>query len=157
MDSHHLPQSRSLRRSLPAITTSFGAVLLSLVLSATTLCAADWPSWGGQPSRNMASETEQGLPEDYSLGIETDHDQINLSATKNIKWIAKLGGKTFGSPIVSQGRVFIGTTGVPSTNATLLCLDEQTGSELGRYICRRPQDRGESWGVCSTPNVEGIP
>jgi len=37
----------------------------------------------------------------------------------------------------------------------VLCLDEQTGRELGRFICRRPSGRGERWGVCSTPTVEG--
>ena len=138
-----------------ATRLSYGGVLLALILSATAVWAADWPSWGGQPSRNMASATEQGLPDWYALGVETDNDKLDLSATKNIKWVAKLGSKTFGSPIVSQGRVFIGTTGVPSTNATLLCFDEKTGRELGRFICRRPQGRGENWGVCSTPTVEG--
>ena len=131
------------------------SVCLALILSATAVYAADWPSWGGQPSRNMASETEKGLPDWYALGVDHDYDNINLAATKNIKWAAKLGNKTCGSPIVSQGRVFIGTTGAPSTNATLLCLDEKTGRELGRFNCHRPQGRGENWGVCSTPTVEG--
>ena len=134
---------------------SSGRVLVALMLTAAAVCAADWPSWGGQPCRNMASATEKGLPAGYALGLENDNDAIALSATKNIKWVAKIGSKTHGSPIVSRGRVFIGTTGVPSTNATLLCLDEQTGRELGRFICRRPQGRGENWGVCSTPTVEG--
>ena len=131
------------------------SVCLALILSATAVYAADWPSWGGQPSRNMASETEKGLPDWYALGVDHDYDNINLATTKNIKWAAKLGNKTCGSPIVSQGRVFIGTTGAPSTNATLLCLDEKTGRELGRFNCHRPQGRGENWGVCSTPTVEG--
>ena len=117
--------------------------------------AADWPSWGGKPERNMASDAERGLPDGYALGIETDNDHVNLAATKNIKWVAKVGSKTFGSPVVSQGRVFLGTTGVPSTNATIVCLDEKTGRELGRFICSRPPGRGENWGVCSTPTVEG--
>ena len=46
-------------------------VFLSLILSATSLHAADWPSWGGQPSRNMASETEKGLPDWYASGAST--------------------------------------------------------------------------------------
>jgi len=129
--------------------------LLSLVLSTTIVCAADWPSWGGQPSRNMASATEKGLPDWYALGIDSNNDKPDLSATKNIKWFAKLGGKALGSPIVSQGKVFIGTMGASSSDAALLCLDEKTGCELGRFICRRPQGRGEKFGVCSTPTVEG--
>ncbi|MCX7006048.1 MAG: PQQ-binding-like beta-propeller repeat protein [Kiritimatiellaeota bacterium] len=103
----------------------------------------------------MASDNEKGLPSGYTLGVETDNDTINLAATKNIKWVARVGSKTFGSPVVSQGKVFLGTQGTPSTNASIVCLDEQTGNELGRFICRRPQGRGETWGVCSTPTIEG--
>jgi hypothetical protein len=116
--------------------------------------AADWPSWGGQSSRNMASETEKGLPEWYALG----GNNFDPAGMKNIKWVAKLGVTTCGSPVVSRGRVFIGTTGEPKSDDSLLCFDEQTGKELGRFICRRPKPskrRMENWGVCSTPTVEG--
>lgn len=134
---------------------SSGWVLLSLILSASAAGAADWPSWGGKPSRNMASETEKGLPDWYSLGTENGGGEIDLATTKNIKWFAKIGSKTFGSPAVSQGKVFIGTTGAATSNATLFCFDEKNGRELGRYICPRPKDKGENWGVCSTPTIEG--
>jgi outer membrane protein assembly factor BamB len=143
------------RSGFSASAKVFRISLFGFWIFLTAAHAADWPSWGGQPARNMVSETEKGLPDGYALGIETDNDSIKLSATKNIKWVAKLGNKTFGSPVVSQGKIYIGTTGVPSTNATILCLDEKTGRELGRFICRRPQGRGENWGVCSTPTVEG--
>jgi outer membrane protein assembly factor BamB len=99
----------------------------------------------------MASATEKGLPDWYALG------GINFdpAAMKNIKWAAKVGDRTCGSPIVSQGRVFIGTQSESADDDILLCLDEQTGRELGRFVCRRPEGRGEHWGVCSTPTVEG--
>jgi len=126
-------------------------LFLSLVLLTASANAADWPSWGGQPSRNMVSETERGLPEWYALG----GIHYAPAAMKNIKWTAKLGSVTCGSPIVSQGRVFIGTRGEGSEGDIVLCLDEQTGRELGRFVCRRPSGRGEHWGVCSTPTVEG--
>jgi outer membrane protein assembly factor BamB len=97
----------------------------------------------------MASETAKGLPEWYALG------GINFdpAETKNIKWFAKLGDFTGGSPVVSQGKVFIGTKA--DREDVVLCFDEQTGRELGRFVCRRPPQRGEHWGVCSTPTVEG--
>lgn len=126
-------------------------LFLFLILSATSLHAADWPSWGGQASRNMASETEKGLPDWYSLG----GIQFDPAETKNVKWFVKLGACTCGSPVVSQGRVFIGTQGASPDDDILLCVDEQTGRELGRFVCRRPPGRGERWGVCSTPTVEG--
>ena len=97
----------------------------------------------------MASGSEKGLPEWYALGGVG----FDPAATKNIKWFVKLGDFTGGSPVVSQGRVFIGTK--DGSKDTLLCFDEQTGRELGRFICSRPARNVEHWGVCSTPTVEG--
>ncbi len=128
-----------------------GSILLPWVIAATAAGAADWPSWGGQPSRNMASETEKGLPNGCSFGTKNERGEIDPSTTRNIKWIAKLGNKTYGSPVVSQGRVFIGTAGNRSTDAAIVCLDEGTGRELGRFNC----GSRNSYGVCSTPTVEG--
>ena len=42
-----------------------GIALLSLMFPVSAVRAADWPSWGGQASRNMACETEKGLPDWY--------------------------------------------------------------------------------------------
>jgi outer membrane protein assembly factor BamB len=100
----------------------------------------------------MASETEKGLPDWYRLGAKNGGG-IDLSNAKNIKWVARLGDKTCGSPMVSQGKVFIGTTGESSTEAALLCLDEKTGRELGRFLCGSRQT--SKFGVCSTPTVVG--
>ena len=131
--------STGLRKILAGVllgtTVSFGGILLSLVVSATAVCAADWPSWGGQPSRNMASETEKGLPNGCSFGEKNAHGKIDLATTKNIKWVADLGGRVFGSPAVSQGKVFIGRAGDSAEDAALVCLDEKTGHELGKFVC----------------------
>jgi len=103
----------------------------------------------------MASETEKGLPDWYSLGSKTDKGEIDFSTTKNIKWVARLGNATHGSPVVSQGKVFIGTAGKTASEATVLCFDEQTGHELGRFFCGAAHAKGENFGVCSTPAVLG--
>lgn len=128
-----------------------GSILLPWVIAVAGVDAGDWPSWGGQPSRNMASETEKGLPDGCSFGTKNERGEIDPSTTRNIKWIAKLGNKTYGSPVVSQGRVFIGTAGNRSTDAAIVCLDEKTGRELKRLDC----GSRNSYGVCSTPTVEG--
>ena len=130
-----------------------GSLMLTLVLTATAASAADWPCWGGQPSRNMASETEKGLPDWYSFGQKNDAGAIDPSTTKNIKWAAKVGSMTMGSPVVSQGKVFIGTTGNSTADSVLRCYDEKTGQELGRLSCGLR--RGDKFGVCSTPTIEG--
>ena len=140
-------------RSFPSDQSIVRDHILLLAVSATAMSAADWPSWGGQPSRNMASETEKGLPDSYSFGKKNAQGEIDLSTTKNVKWVAKLGTKTFASPVVSQGKVFIGTAGYSSADAALLCFDEQTGRMLGKFICGSSQT--DNFGVCSTPTVEG--
>jgi len=103
----------------------------------------------------MASETEQGLPEWYALGAKKTDGKMDLSTTKNIKWVAKLNTNTFGSPMVSQGRVFIGTAGDSAADARIMCFDEQTGKELGTFICGASKTKTDNFGVCSTPTVEG--
>ena len=118
---------------------------------------ADWPQWGGQQSRNMASTTEKGLPNWFDCGKENATYEVDMATAKNVKWAVKVNGRTLGSPIVSNGKVFIGTS---SSGACLLCLDEQTGRELGRFVCPKPQNEQdvrhclEDWGMSSTPTVD---
>ena len=128
---------------------------MSLFSSVLPVPAADWPSWGGTPSRNMASETEKGLPAWYALGQKKDNGDIDLSTTKNFKWVAKLGNRTFGSPVVSQGKVFIGSSGTSYAEAMMLCFDEETGKELGRFVCGPSHVKCDNYGICSTPAVDG--
>ena len=59
--------------------------------------AADQPQFGQAWSRNMAS-AESGLPADF--------DPVS---GKNIKWTASLGTEGYATPVVSGGRVYIGT------------------------------------------------
>jgi len=80
---------------------------------------------------------------------------MDLSTTKNIKWAARLKYNTFGSPMVSQGRVFIGTAGDSPADARIMCFDEQTGKELGAFVCGPAETKTDNYGVCSTPTVDG--
>ena len=101
----------------------------------------------------MANETEKGLPDWYSLGSKSISGEIDPATTKNVKWFAAVGDKSYGSPVVSQGKVFIGTSGKSSSDAALLCFDEKTGRELGRFVCGMPHT--DNFGVCSSPTIEG--
>ena len=131
------------------------SALISLVIPAMIAGAADWPSWGGQPSRNMANDTEKGLPDWYSVGVKKGHGKTDLSTTRNVKWVANLENNTYGSPVVSQGKVFIGTSGESPDDARILCFDEQTGEKLGTFVCGPSKTKTDNYGVCSTPTVEG--
>ena len=150
-ESSRLP-ARTVRgtRTMPA------RLLLPLLLASVAAGhAADWPSWGGQPSRNMACDSASGLPDWYAPATKKSAGKIDLSATRNIKWVARLDHKTFGSPIVSQGRVFIGTAGDGPEDARIQCFDEQSGKPLGTFVCGPSQAKTDNFGVCSTPTVEG--
>src|SRR5688572_14307083 len=55
----------------------------------------DWIMYGGSPSRNLANLVAKGLPAEWDIEKNT-----------NIKWVASLGSKAYGGPVVSGGRVF---------------------------------------------------
>src|SRR5262245_40868551 len=61
------------------------------------LFAGDQPQWGQAWSRNMVCE-ERGLA-----------DSFEPATGRNIKWVARLGSETHSSPMVANGRVYIGT------------------------------------------------
>jgi len=126
-----------------------------LTVGAGAAGAKDWPEWCGQTSRNMAAKSELSLPDSADCGVENNAGEVDLQSTKNVKWVARLGHRTTGSPVVSQGRVFIGTTWKNGKDACFLCLDEETGSLLGTFICPKPpRDKLENWAISSTPTVE---
>jgi hypothetical protein len=116
----------------------------------------DWPEWCGQPSRNMAAQSDQRLPDWADCGVHNDAGEVDLQSTKNVKWVVKLGRRTTGSPVVSGGKVLIGTTWEDGKEACFLCLDEETGRRLGSFICPRPdRDDLENWAISSTPTIDG--
>ena len=121
----------------------------ALLALGTALRAADWPMLGGRPDRNMVS-TEKGLPVEWDGGAARTH----------IKWVADLGDVTYGSPVVAEGRVFIGTNNddpaVKEKRGVLKCFSEKDGRLLWRVVHAKLPDASEddsAIGVCSTPCV----
>jgi len=104
----------------------------------------------------MAAKSDQRLPDWADCGVDNDAGEVDLQSTKNVKWVARLGHLTTGSPVVSRGKVFIGTTWEDGKEACLLCLDEETGRRLACFLCPRPRrDKLENWAISSTPTVDG--
>ena len=107
---------------------------------------------------------ETGLPASFSTGDDTTDPPAPPS---NVKWVAPLGSGTFGTPVVANGRVYIGTTNGPAVRTQehpgegglLLCLDEATGKEIWQFFSPRRRDiisfDHHSTGTCSTPTVDG--
>ena len=128
-----------------------GSILpLFVLLGVTTaLHADDWPMLGGRPERNNVS-AEKGIPVTWDGG----------ATKKNIKWTADLGDVTYGSPVISDGRVFIGTNNdEPSSRqkrGVLKCFSEKDGRLLWRMVHEKLPDAAEddsAIGICSTPCV----
>ncbi len=83
-----------------------------------------------------------------------------------LKWSARLGTETHSTPIVSGGRIYIGTNnGEPrdpkhqGDRGVLMCFDERTGSLLWQLVVpKREEDRFHDWpncGISSPVTVEG--
>ncbi len=117
------------------------------------------------------SAIARGIPASFVPGKKaSDGSGIDLRTTQNVKWVAKLGNETYSSPVVADGKVFIGTS--DSTLAdprfeqtgggVLLCLDEATGRLCWRLVVprlttgRRSTDfDAMGLGICSSPAVDG--
>lgn len=92
----------------------------------------------------------------------------NVTDGKNIKWVAKLGSQTYSSPVVANGKLFVGTNNANGylkrypSNIDLGCMlafDVETGKFLWQHSSEKlPTGRVNDWellGVCSSPYVEG--
>jgi outer membrane protein assembly factor BamB len=86
---------------------------------------------------------------------------------RNIKWVTRLGSQTFGSPVIADGRIFIGTNNgagyldrFPSDVdlGCLLCFRESDGEFLWQYsAAKHPRGRTYDWpmqGLGASPLVE---
>jgi len=154
------------------LRSSVTGLKVFLVITATvTLCpgaaaAADWPMWGGTDSRNMVSD-EKGLPATFDPGKKLEAGQYDTSSAQNLKWYARMGTITCAGPVVSGGKVFVGTNnGCPrdpkykGEYGILMCLDEDAGKFLWQLpVPAVPDSVAEicyfGLGFCSTPAVEG--
>jgi outer membrane protein assembly factor BamB len=128
---------------------------------------ANWPMWGGSPARNNVSPSAN-IPTDWNIGKFDNRTGDWLPETaRNIKWVAKLGSVSYGTPIVADGNVFVGTNNAagyidryPSKVdlGCMLCFRESDGEFLWQYSAKKlPTGRAHDWpmqGICSSPYVE---
>lgn len=90
--------------------------LLLLSIAWQSALGADWPQFRG-PNCTGISATIQSLP-------------VEFSATENVAWKAAIGDGV-GSPVISQGRVFVSTVD-DAGQIALIAFDLNTGDELWR-------------------------
>jgi outer membrane protein assembly factor BamB len=118
-----------------------------------------WPMWGGQPSRNMVNTRERGMPVKFSAGEDG-------KKSENIVWVAELGSKAYGGPVVANGKIIVGTNNeaprdpkIKGDKGILYCFRESDGKFLWQRVHVK-LTAGLVWdwpreGICSTPFVEG--
>lgn len=117
--------------------------------------AGGWPIWGGSAHRNHVASGRQ--PKDF-----------DFTAKRNIVWNTTLATAIYSSPVVSDGKVFVGTNNGIGLDrrrpkekdySCLNCLDEATGKLLWQYASDKlPVGRVHDWpeiGLCSTSCVIG--
>jgi len=125
---------RSIRRNRWACR---GAAAMLVLLTSGVLRGADRPQWGEPGGRNQVS-AEVGLP-----------DRFDPETGLNVKWVVPLGTETWSTPVVSQGRILIGTNnGVPK--------DPRVKGDRGVLLCLREGDGGFCWQLVAAKVTESI-
>ncbi|MBI3411142.1 MAG: PQQ-binding-like beta-propeller repeat protein [Planctomycetes bacterium] len=114
--------------------------------------------FGGTPARNMVNTSDKNVPIDFS---------VEEGKQKQVKWVAELGNKAYGGPVVAGGRVFVGTNNATprdpkdkgKNKAVLMAFNEADGKFLWQAVHDTPPDdifsQAAALGLFSTPVVEG--
>ena len=139
-------------------------LLSSIVL--VFAAAADWPQWGGSPSRNNAPDGKN-IPVEWDVGrFDPRSGRWSADSAKNIRWVARLGSTSYGTPVVADGRIFCATN-----NGAGQLKRYPANVDLGCLLCFRQSDGRFEWqlsceklarvidypgqGICCSPLVEG--
>jgi outer membrane protein assembly factor BamB len=129
-------------------------VATALAASGGGALAGDQPQFGQTWSRNMVSP-EKNLPATFDPGTGL-----------NVKWTADLGTESYSTPVVADGRVYIGTNnGRPrdpkheGDRGVFMCFEEETGKFLWQLVSPKiEEDPYHDWpntGMSSSATVEG--
>jgi len=128
-------------------------VAVAFVFASVSL-SADWPMWGGTPSRNMVSPL---------TGMPTKWD---VKTGQNVKWMAALGSQSYGNPVVSGGVVLVGTNNEAvrdpkqgGDRGVLMAFRESDGEFLWQATFEKlASGRANDWpfqGIASSPLIVG--
>ena len=140
--------------------------LLVSVFCLSSVWAEDWPQWGRNQSKNLYSP-EKGIPHEFDPGeFKRGTEEVDLSTTRNVKWVAKLGSQAYGNTTVANGKVFVGTNNESPRDpkhkgdrGIVYCLEEETGKFLWQLVVPKlGAGKVSDWeylGICSSPTVEG--
>jgi outer membrane protein assembly factor BamB len=115
----------------------------------------DNPMYGGHLKRNFVNPHITGIPESW-----------DIFEGENIAYSVQLGSRAYGGPVVSNGKVLIGTNNefprdpsITGDKGVMMCFNEADG-KFEWQIVHDKLAAGRVWdwpqqGVCSTPAIEG--
>ena len=144
-----------------------GSLAMAGAIVPLTAIAQDWTQWGGGPSRNMVSPEQGPLPLDIKGGEKIKGtEDIDPKTTRGVKWIAKIGSQSYGTPTVSNGKILVGTNNESPRDpkhqgdrGVLMCLNEADGSLLWQLVVPKlGAGKVSDWeflGICSSASVLG--
>ena len=150
-------QKSSPKQSAAAVTTE--------TAPAAAVKSADWPVWGRDGTRNMVSD-ETGAPTEWEIGEMDENEVVDMSTTKGIKWVAKIGSQAYGNVTVGNGKVLIGTNNESPRDAekkgdrgVVYCFNEKSGAyEWQLIVPKLGAGKVSDWeyiGICSSPAIVG--
>ena len=126
--------------------------IAALILSASAASAADWPQWGGGPTRNPVS-SEKGLPLNFQFRQTGDNGKV-IKQESGISWKAELGSFCVVPPVVADGLVWVATSARSPGDGKakpkdwegglLMCFRESDGKELWQHRTPRLSGKGVS-------------
>src|SRR5687767_6298171 len=94
-----------MRTGMPVILIALSTAMPALA----QVRLGDWPQWGGPVGRNN-TPAGRGIPVDWNVGRFDNRTGEWLPAgSKNIRWAVRLGSQTYGTPVIANGQVYVGT------------------------------------------------
>ncbi len=133
--------------------------------------SSDHIMFGGTPDRNMVNPKDKLAKFPTAGPMWDDEDDVKKWSQEWLLWKEDLGSRAYGGPIISGGKVFVGTNNErprnkrdfkgeePVDKGILYCFDEKTGKLLWQAVHDKlPSGQVHDWpkeGLCSTPMVEG--
>jgi outer membrane protein assembly factor BamB len=128
----------------------------------------NWSMWLGSNQRNN-TPVGVNIPTEWNVGeFDFKTGDWKADTAKNIKWVAKLGSRSYGSCVVHNGKILVGTNNTASylkrypadvDLGCLLCFNAADGKFLWQHSSEKlPSGRVHDWpheGICSVPVCEG--
>ncbi|MGL6194328.1 MAG: PQQ-binding-like beta-propeller repeat protein [Thermoguttaceae bacterium] len=138
-------------------------MIFTVLLTLFSTLLADSPQAGEFGSRNMVS-AEQNLTESFLAGSRDNKTGEITGASPNVRWVSRIGARSYTVPVIADGLVFIGTSNeaeldpsIEGDRGVLLCFDEITGKIKRQIIFPKVDDirffDAPNVGLTSPPSV----